>query len=74
MAGKDKGARIWVRDLESGEKNRNGGKGVLDGKKLKITMNTRTSHGHTVEGYSDLILLFNDFSYLKLQRFSVLGT
>ena len=30
MAGKDKGARIWVRDLETKEKNQNDGKDELD--------------------------------------------
>ena len=63
MAGKDKDARIWVRDLDTGGKQskwRQRRTRCAHGKKLKITMNTRTSasHRNTVEGYLDKAILF----------------
>ena len=63
MAGKHKGARIWVRDLETGGKQskwRQRRTQCAHGKKLKITMNTRTSasHRNTVEGYLDTAISF----------------
>ena len=63
MVGKDKGARIWVGDLETGGKQskwRQRRTRCAHGKKPKITMNTRisASHRNTVEGYLDTAILF----------------
>ena len=82
LASKDKGTTIWVRDLETGGKQskwRQRRTRCAHGKKLKITMNKRTSaepqeYGRRIFGYSDLILLFNDFLYFKFQSFNVRST
>ena len=63
MVGKDKDARIWVRDLDTGGKQSKWQQRrtrCAHGKKQKITMNTRTSasHRNTVEGYLDIAILF----------------
>ena len=77
MAGKHKGARIWVRDLETGGKQskwRQRRTQCAHGKKLKITMNTRTSasHRNTVEGYLDTAILFCSSMTFFILNFKVL--
>ena len=54
MAAKIKSERIWVRGLETGEKQTKWRQRQTQ-KKLKIWKNALTSHRNTVEWYSDLI-------------------
>ena len=73
MAAKIKTERIWVRRLETGEKQTKWRQRQTQ-KKLKIWKNALTSHRNTVEWYSDLILCSMTFICFKPERSSVHGT
>ena len=73
MAATIKSERIWVRGLETGEKQTKWRQRQTQ-KKLKIWKNALTSHRNTVEWYSDLILCSMTFICFKPERSSVHGT
>ena len=73
MAAKIKSERIWVRGLETGEKQTKWRQRQTQ-KKLKIWKNALTSHRNTVEWYSDLIFCSMTFICFKPERSSVHGT
>ena len=69
MAAKMKSERIWVRGLETGEKQTKWRQRQTQ-KKLKIWKNALTSHRNTVEWYSDLIFCSVTFICFKPERSS----
>ena len=73
MAAKIKSERIWVRGLETGEKQTKWRQRQTQ-EKLKIWKNALTSHRNTVEWYSDLIFCSMTFICFKPERSSVHGT
>ena len=73
MAANIKSERIWVQGLETGEKQTKWRQRQTR-KKLKICMNSLTSHRNTVEWYSDLIFCSMTFISFKPERSSVHGT
>ena len=73
MAAKIKTERIWVRGLETEEKQTKWRQRQTQ-EKLKIWKNAVKSHRNTVEWYSDLIFCSMTFIYFKPERSSVHGT
>ena len=67
MAAKIKSERIWVRGLETGEKQTKWRQRQTQ-KKLKIWKNALTSHRNTVEWYSDLIFCSMTFICFNPER------
>ena len=72
MAAKIKSERIWVRGLETGEKQTKWRQRQTQ-KKLKIWKNALTSHRNTVEWYSDLIFCSMTFICFKPESSSAHG-
>ena len=73
MAAKIKTERIWVRGLETEEKQTKWRQRQTQ-EKIKIWKNALKSHRNTVEWYSDLIFCSMTFIYFKPERSSVHGT
>ena len=73
MAAKIKTERIWVRGLETEEKQTKWRQRQTQ-EKLKIWKNALKSHRNTVEWYSDLIFCSMTFIYFKPERSNVHGT
>lgn len=67
IAAKIKSERIWVRGLETGEKQTKWRQRQTQ-KKLKIWKNALTSHRNTVEWYSDLIFCSMTFICFNPER------